>query len=103
MRKADYLSTLMCRLSRDPGSLNLLEASGPIQVCIGIAVTCDAFNFTGVELNNMLYMLYQEMKVREARCISGFGFPMNTLYIFSSYLTKNTIRLRFKYQSVNAV
>ena len=32
------LSTLMCRLSRNPRSLNLLEPRRPVQACIGIAV-----------------------------------------------------------------
>jgi hypothetical protein len=30
--------TFMCRLSRNPGSLNLLEPPGPVQACNGIAV-----------------------------------------------------------------
>jgi hypothetical protein len=37
MRRADNLTTFMCQLSRHSGSLNLLEPSGPIQACIGIA------------------------------------------------------------------
>ena len=35
---ADNLTNFMCRLSRNPGSLNLLEPSGPVQASIGIAL-----------------------------------------------------------------
>jgi hypothetical protein len=35
---ADNPSIFVCRLSRNPGSLNLLEPSAPVQACIGIAL-----------------------------------------------------------------
>ena len=38
MRRADNLTTFMCRLSLKSGSLNLLEHSGPVQVCNGVAL-----------------------------------------------------------------
>jgi hypothetical protein len=38
VHRADNLATFMCRLSRNSGSLNLLEPSGPVQACIGTAV-----------------------------------------------------------------
>ena len=38
MRRADSLATIMCRLSRNFGSLNALEPSGPVQVCNGIGL-----------------------------------------------------------------
>jgi hypothetical protein len=34
----DNLTTLMCRLSENPGSLTLLEPSGPTQACTWIAL-----------------------------------------------------------------
>jgi hypothetical protein len=37
--RADNLTTFMCQLSRCSGSLKLLETSGPVQVCNGIALT----------------------------------------------------------------
>jgi len=37
VRRAD-LTTFICRLSWNPGSLNLLETSGPFQACIGIVL-----------------------------------------------------------------
>jgi hypothetical protein len=37
MPSADNLATFMCRLSKNSGSLNLQEPSGPVQTCIGIA------------------------------------------------------------------
>jgi hypothetical protein len=38
VRAADNLTTIMCRLSRNSGSLNLLEPYGTDQACIGIAL-----------------------------------------------------------------
>jgi hypothetical protein len=38
VRRADILTTFMCRLSRNSGSLNLLEPKGPVQACNGIAL-----------------------------------------------------------------
>jgi len=38
VRKADSLATFMYRLSRNPGSLNLLQPSGPIQTSIVFAL-----------------------------------------------------------------
>jgi hypothetical protein len=37
-RRADNLITFVCRFSRKPGSLNILEPSGPVQACIGVAL-----------------------------------------------------------------
>jgi hypothetical protein len=37
VRMVDNLTTLMCRLSWNSGSLNLLESQGPAQACDGIA------------------------------------------------------------------
>ena len=33
VRRADNLTTSMCRLSSNSGSLNLLEPQGPVQAC----------------------------------------------------------------------
>ena len=38
VRKADNLTTFMCRIVLKSGSLNLLEPSGPVQACNGIAL-----------------------------------------------------------------
>jgi hypothetical protein len=38
VRKADNLTTFMCRFSRNSGSLNLQEPSGPVQACNGTAL-----------------------------------------------------------------
>jgi hypothetical protein len=38
LRAADNLATFMCLLSRNSGSLGLLEPKGPDQACIGIAL-----------------------------------------------------------------
>jgi len=38
VRKADNLTTFMCRMSWNPGSFNFLESSGPVQACNGIAL-----------------------------------------------------------------
>jgi hypothetical protein len=38
VRRADNLTTFMCRLSRNSGSLNRLEPSGPVQACNGTAL-----------------------------------------------------------------
>jgi len=38
VRRADNLTTFMCRLSLKSGSVNFLEPSGPVQVCNGIAL-----------------------------------------------------------------
>jgi hypothetical protein len=36
VRRANNLASLMCQLSWNHGSRNLLEPSGPVQSCIGI-------------------------------------------------------------------
>jgi hypothetical protein len=38
VRRADNLATFMCQLSYKSGSLKLLEPSGPVQACNGIAL-----------------------------------------------------------------
>ena len=38
VRRAKILVTLMCRLSRKPENLNLLELLGSVQACTGTAV-----------------------------------------------------------------
>jgi hypothetical protein len=38
VRTADNLTTFMCRLSRNSGSLNLLTPYGPVQACNGITL-----------------------------------------------------------------
>ena len=38
VRRADNLATFICRFSRNSGSLKLLEPSGPVQACNGIAL-----------------------------------------------------------------
>jgi hypothetical protein len=38
VRRVDNLTTFMCRLSRNPGSLNLLELLGTVQACNGIVL-----------------------------------------------------------------
>jgi hypothetical protein len=38
VRRADNLTTFICRLFRNSGSLNLLEPSRPVQACNGIAL-----------------------------------------------------------------
>ena len=46
MRKADKLATFMCRLSENPGSLNLLEPSGPVWACTGINLPVHTNSYT---------------------------------------------------------
>ena len=36
--RADNLATFMCRCSTNPGSLNQLESSGPVQACVGVGL-----------------------------------------------------------------
>ena len=38
MRRAKNLFIFICRMSRNRGSLKLLEPEGPVEVCIGIAL-----------------------------------------------------------------
>ena len=38
MRRADDLTMCMCQLSRNPGSLKLLEPKGPVQACTVIVL-----------------------------------------------------------------
>ena len=38
MYRADILAMFVCQLSRNPGSLKLLEPKGPVQACTGIAL-----------------------------------------------------------------
>jgi hypothetical protein len=40
---ADKLAIFMCRLSRNSGSLNLVEPYGLVQICTGIALTYFTF------------------------------------------------------------
>jgi len=37
-RRADNFATFFCRLSRNSGSLNILEPSGPLQPCTALAL-----------------------------------------------------------------
>ena len=50
MREADNLTTFMCRMSLQSGSLNLLEPSGPHRDCYETALPClcrlNALSFT---------------------------------------------------------
>ena len=50
VRRADNLTTSMCRLSRDNGSFNLQEPSGSVQACARIAI--QLFSRTLVLLTN---------------------------------------------------
>jgi hypothetical protein len=38
VHRADNLATFMSRLSRNSGSLKLLETSGPVKACTGVAL-----------------------------------------------------------------
>ena len=38
VHRVDNAATFMCQLSRNPGSLNLLELLGPVQACNGIVL-----------------------------------------------------------------
>jgi hypothetical protein len=40
MRRADNLTTLVCQLSRNSGSLNFQEPKEPVQACKAIALPC---------------------------------------------------------------
>jgi len=44
---ADKLAISICRLSGNSGSLKLLEPSGPVQDCNGIALNMFMFIFSG--------------------------------------------------------
>jgi hypothetical protein len=51
VRTADNLTTFTYRLSRNSGSLNLLQPSGPVQACRGIALLLyKSFTFIGLYL-----------------------------------------------------
>jgi len=54
VRKADNLTTFMCRLLKS-GSLDLLEPSGPVQACNGIALP---FLHGAIWLINSQYMYH---------------------------------------------
>jgi hypothetical protein len=40
VRRVDNLATCMCRLSRNFGSLSLLDPYGPVQACAGVVLPC---------------------------------------------------------------
>jgi hypothetical protein len=46
---ADSLTTFMCRLSRNSGSLNLLEPKMPVAVCNGLAYRDYGIFIVGVQ------------------------------------------------------
>ena len=51
MHRADNLTTFMCQMSRNSGSLNHLQPEGFFQACNGIALVFnmdDTFNFIQV-------------------------------------------------------
>jgi hypothetical protein len=52
---ADNLTIFMCRLSRNSGSLNLLEPQGPVQACSGKALPYNDLN------------IVQDIKIRMGR------------------------------------
>ena len=63
VRRADNLITFLCQIALKSGSLNLLEISGSVQFCNGIAIL-----FTLHELYNMQnFLLFQLQILREHR------------------------------------
>jgi len=56
VRRADNLTTFMCRLSWKTGSLSLLEPSGPVQVCAAIAVPFLLLNYNKFLKQNAVHV-----------------------------------------------
>jgi hypothetical protein len=57
VKRADNLATYVCQLSRNSGSLNLLESQGPVQACTGTALLY--FSRMGTGLN--IFIVWKEM------------------------------------------
>ena len=53
VRRADNLTPFMCRLSFQAGSLNLLEPSGPLLACNGIALPDYVLSYTSCSVPNL--------------------------------------------------
>ena len=61
--RADTLTTFICRMSKNSGSLNLLQPSGPVQACRGIALPLrKEFAFVGLYVgeHNMFLTEYAQ-------------------------------------------
>ena len=72
MRRVDKPTTLMCRLSLNLESLNLLEPSGPVQACNGIDFP---FTFSST---------VQRMKKRDSSLRTFLNVPVNSSVLVPS-------------------
>jgi hypothetical protein len=62
VRRDDNLATFMYLFSENPGSLNLLEPSGPVQACPGIVLP---ITFATLRIVCLLIYLYKQGVSRE--------------------------------------
>jgi hypothetical protein len=84
VRRADNLTTFMCRPSLKSGSLNLLEPSGPVKACNGIALPV----FTNVAVAEPLCIIYVFVVYLTAQSETSTGFVRpHTRTVLPSVLT----------------
>ena len=69
MRRADNLATFTSRMSRNSGSLNLLEPSGPVEGCLGIAAPLSFTASVGV----VPFTCRQSQRQFHARQVGGWA------------------------------
>ena len=62
MRRVDNLNIFLCRLSSKSGSLNLLEPSGPVQACNGIALRLQIHSKSKLHRTHRIYYSLQSEK-----------------------------------------
>jgi hypothetical protein len=92
VRRVDNLTTIICRLYWNSGSLNLLEPSEPVQPCSGIAL-----RFYGTRTFITAFTTANHLSVPWAiriRPTSVFGFPPRVSAMSEAVLTLYNKRIR---------
>jgi hypothetical protein len=68
--KADKITTFMCQISRNPGSLNLLEIPGPVKCFNGIALLITKSN--NIRVINRVAKWYMKEETNENCALLGY-------------------------------
>jgi len=66
--RADNIATFKWRVYRNSGSFNLVEPSGPVEVCVGIALSSwrdTSQIFVGISIVSLSYRMIQTIEPTE--------------------------------------
>jgi hypothetical protein len=76
----------MCRLSENPCDINLLEPSGPVQACNGIALNTLAMNRSRNIVDIMVEAFNLKLRVSEIRWGLLRRYTATLLHVFVMFL-----------------